>query len=272
MGRVEKRMYKQRKRRRWMLFLLLLAAAAVFAWYKLPEGFLIERISDKTKATADADDQTVETREVTLPEETWYAIQTGVFSTEEAARQKAEAYTGRGAPGTVILDGAKWRVFIVCYDSESDAASVKSRLETNQHVETYLYAWKMPEVQLRLTGKRGQLDAVEAGFTLLTSAATTLRDAAVDLDAAQLTNTEACDIVVAMGDAIALWENTVRDRFGRKPPSLVKDMQSIADGWDARQQSILAADDATALSAALKAQAMGLYDEIIAWRNALVAQ
>lgn len=273
MGRVEKRMYKQRRRRRrWLMIMILLAVAGLVAWRRLPDGFISEHIPMRTKAPTSAFDQTVESREVTLPQEAWYAIQTGVFSTEDAARQKADAYTSRGAPGTVIRDGEKWRVFIACYESETDAASVRTRLSANQHVDTYLYVWSLPEVRLRLTGKAGQLDTVEAGFTLLTSTAVTLRDAAIDLDAAQLTNDEAYEAVRAMDDAVTLWEEIVRSRFGKNAPQLLQSMLTVTENWDERRDVILAASNATDLSAALKAEAMGLYDELIAWRNALLAQ
>lgn len=273
MGRVEKRMYKQRRRRRrWLFLLILLFTAGMVVWRQLPDGFISEYIPMYTKAPTSDFDHTVASREVTLPQEVWYAIQTGVFSSEEAARQKANTYSSRGAPGTVVRDGEKWRVFIACYESEADAASVRTRLSANQHVDTYLYAWALPEVRLRLTGKAGQLDTVEAGFTLMTSTAVTLRDAAIDLDASQLTNEEAHDAVRAMDDAIILWEKTVRERFGKNLPQLLQSMLTVTGHWDERRDVILAAGNATDLSAALKAEAMGLYDELISWRNALLAQ
>ena len=273
MGRVERRMYRQRKRRRrYLVLLALLAGVLLLAWKLLPEEFISELVPVNPQWPSGTSDKQVEAREVTLPADAWYAIQTGVFSTEEAARQKADAYTSRGAPGTVIQDGEKWRVFIACYETETAASSVRTRLETNQHVDTYLYTWQMPEVRLRLTGKVSQIDTVEAGFTLLTSMANTLRDAAIDLDAAQITTEEASASVQALDDAVVLWEESVSKQFGKSQPELVKTMLTITKNWDARRDAILAADSATDLSAALKAQAMGLYDELIAWRSDLLAQ
>lgn len=277
MGRVETRMYKRRRQRakvlRVMVLILLIAAAVLLAWGRLPTDFITEHISAPTPTpVTSAYDQTVESREVTLVEEIWYAIQTGVFSTEEAARQKADAYTKRGAPGTVVQEGEKWRVFIACYGTEADASAVRTRLEQNQKVDTYLYAWKCPQLRLRLTGKAGQLDAVEAGFTLLTSTAAALRDTATSLDAAQLTTQEAQAAMSALDGQITLWEDTIRSRFGKSVPALVESMLTITASWDGRFQALQSSQDATALSAALKAEAMGMYDDIIAWRNALAAQ
>ncbi len=277
MGRVETRMYKRKRQRskviRVMVLLCLLGLAVLLAWKRLPRGFITELISLPTPTpVTSAYDQTAETREVTLAEETWYAIQTGVFSTKEAADQKADDYTQRGAPGTVVQEGQKWRVFIACYGSEADASAVRTRLEQNQKVDTYLYAWKCPQLRMRLTGKKGQLDVVEAGFTLLTSTAAALRDTATSLDAAQLTTQEALSAVAALDGQITLWEDTIRSRFGKPVPALMESMLTITANWDKRCQRVQSSEDATTLSAALKAEAMGMYDEIIAWRNALAAQ
>ncbi|MBQ7138774.1 MAG: SPOR domain-containing protein [Clostridia bacterium] len=246
---------------------------AVLLWRGGQAAFVTDYIGLPGPTTLGSDfDRTVETREVTLNAETWYAIQTGVFSTQEAAVQKADAYTQRGAPGTVVRQGEKWRVFIACYGTEEEAAAVRTRLESNQKVDTYLYAWECPEVRLRLSGMAGQLDAAEAGFTLLTTTAATLRDTAMELDAAQLTNQEVMASARALDDQISLWEDTVRSRFGKSVPALVEGILTITGGWDARYAALVAAQDATALSAALKAQAMGLYDDICTWRTALKAQ
>ena len=277
MGRVETRMYKRKRQRartlRWIVILLMLGGAAFLLWHNGHASFIAEKIGLPTPTpVASAYDEKVETREVTLEEETWYAIQTGVFSTQDAALQKADAYAQRGAPGTVVQEGEKWRVFIACYGTETDASAVRTRLEQNQKVDTYLYAWKCPQLRLRLTGKAGQLDAVEAGFTLLTSTAATLRDTATSLDAAQLTTQEAIAAMSALDGQISLWEDTVRARFGKSVPTLMESMLNITAHWDDRYESLQTSEGATALSAALKSEAMGLFDEIIAWRSELAAQ
>ena len=143
MGRVETRMYRRRQKRaawiRWLLLLILGIAVVVLLWQGGQASFFAEHMGETAPTPISAEfDKTVESREVTLPEENWYAIQTGVFSTQEAALQKADAYTSRGAPGTVVRQGEKWRVFITCYGTEEEASAVRTRLETSQKVDTYL--------------------------------------------------------------------------------------------------------------------------------------
>ena len=161
MGRVEQRLYRQQMARRRLgrmivLTLLIFAAGALTLSRNAASHLTAETIAQPTATPiAAAYDQTVVSREITLAAETWYAIQTGVFSNEDAAREKAELLSDRGAPGAVVEDGEKWRVFIACYGTETDAASVRQRLGENQRIETYLYRWTCPELQLRLKGMAG---------------------------------------------------------------------------------------------------------------------
>lgn len=277
MGRVETRMYKRKRQRRktarLVLLILLLIGGGMLLWVRLPGGLHLEHIGLPTSTPISSSfDQTTDTREVMLAAETWYAIQTGVFSTREAAEQKADAYTERGAPGTVIQDGEKWRVFIACYGTEEQAASVRTRLEQNQKVDTYLYAWKCPELRLRLSGMIGQMDVVEAGFTLMTSSAAAIRDVAIQLDAGELTTAETSSAVGDLISQMALWRNTTASRFGIKTPEMVQAMLTMMDSWGGKLGQVKAAETATALSANLKACAMGMFDDMITWRKGFAAQ
>lgn len=276
MGRVERRLYRARQRRkqriRWGIAALLLGAALwLFLHGSDARELLTERIEPPTPTPVTAAfDQTVVTREVTLPEECWYAIQTGVFSTQEAAQEKAGAYAERGAPGVVVQDGVKWRVFIACYGSEADAAAVRKRLGESQRVETYLYSWVCPELRLRLTGMAGQLDVVEAGLTMMLQSAAQLRDAAMLLDAGQLTIADVQMQLDSLNGQMQLWSNTARERFGRSIPAVAQSLLALTDGWP-KHHAVLtqAASSATALSAELKGQGMRLFDDCIRLRNGI---
>lgn len=275
MGRVERRMYKRRRKRAQirltLLAVLLIVTGVLIARRAAPGGMQAKRVADPspTPVTAAYDTRT-DAREITLPADTWYAIQTGVFSTEEAARDKAGAYASRGAPGTVVQDGAKWRVFIACYGSEEEASAVRTRLGEMQRVETYLYAWACPELRLRLSGQAGQLDVAEAGLSLFLQTAARLRDTAILLDASQLTLPEAQQEIAAIDGQMTLWAETARSRFPKPHPALVEDLLTCAANWTARRKALDGAgDSATELSAALKAQGMAMYDEAIRVRGSI---
>lgn len=276
MGRVEQRLYRRRMARKRLgrmaaLMLLLLAAGAMTV-----SRYTVSRLSAETIAQPTATpvalgyDQTIVSREITLPAETWYAIQTGVFSTREAADGKADALTNRGAPGAVIEDGEKWRVFIACYGTETDAAAVRQRLGENQRIETYLYRWTCPELQLRLKGMAGQVDVAEAGFTLLAQSARTLRDTASLLDAGELTLLEAREQLSALDNQLTLWRTTAQERFGRNPPSPIRELLTCFDAWAQIKPRLDAPDNKTALSAQLKLEGIGLFDQMITLRRGMM--
>jgi len=274
MSQLERRMYRRRKqmaRKRCLVILLLLfaAVAALLIWQGGEKKFRTERLPSPTPTPiAEQYDKTVETREITLEQRQWFAIQTGVFSAKEAAEEKAGAYAGRGAPGFVVQEGDKWRVFIACYDSSEDASAVRQRLGAQQQVETYLYTWSCPELRLRLTGKAGQLDVVEAGLSLIMQTAERLRDTAILVDAGQLTVQEVLNVMQDLDGQIALWRQTAENRFGRQRPALVAQLISICDAWADRRRAIeAAAASPTVISAALKLQGMSLFEEMISLRK-----
>ena len=276
MGRVEQRLYRQQMARRRLgrmivLTLLIFAAGALTITRNAASHLTAETIAQPTATPIAAYDQTVVSREITLAAETWYAIQTGVFSNEDAAREKAELLTDRGAPGAVVEDGEKWRVFIACYGTETDAASVRQRLGENQRIETYLYRWICPELQLRLKGMAGQVDVAEAGFTLLLQAARTLRDTASLLDAGELTLTEAQEQITALDGQLTLWRQTAQERFGRNPPSPIKELLVLSDAWAQIRGNLENQDSKTALSAQLKLEGIGLFGRMIALRQGMGA-
>ena len=275
MGRVEQRLYRQQMARRRlgrMIVLMLLIFAAGALTLSRNAASTAETIAQPTATPiAAAYDQTVVSREITLAAETWYAIQTGVFSNEDAAREKAELLTDRGAPGAVVEDGEKWRVFIACYGTETDAASVRQRLGENQRIETYLYRWTCPELQLRLKGMAGQVDVAEAGVTLLLQAARTLRDTASLLDAGELTLTEAQEQITALDGQLTLWRQTAQERFGRNPPSPIKELLALSDAWAQIRGNLENQDSKTALSAQLKLEGIGLFGRMIALRQGMGA-
>ena len=276
MRRMERRMYRIKRGQALARRILLGAAAIVVALgligrWKGGNTLTARPVSDPTATPiASGFDETVETRETTLPGEIWYAIQTGVFSTREAAAEKAVAYKDRGAPGYVTRDGDKWRVFIACYGEKNDANTVRTRLENAQQVETYLFEWACPQVRLRLSGMVGQMDVVEAGLLLRQQTASQLRDDAFRLDGGAITARDERQALESLNGQVSLWADTARSRFARPYPALVEALLSWTDEWKTCYRELSAAfGDPTALSAALKAEAMTLYAGNIDFRNQL---
>lgn len=278
MRRMERRMYR-RARGQAMIRRVLLGAAAIVIIAGLAgrrngaQVMTAQPLSAPTSTpVAAAFDETVETREVTLAAETWYAIQTGVYSTRDAAEAYVNAYADRGAPGYIAQDGGKWRVFIACYGEKSDASTVRERLASAQNVETYLFEWTGEPLRLRLTGMIGQLDVVEAGLSLRRQTASQLRDDAALLDSGNVTAEEERRSIQSLDDQVTLWADTARDRFPRPYPALVDALLAWADDWQAAAAELERTEDPTALSALLKGRAMALHAADIAFRAEMNAQ
>ncbi len=279
MRRMERRMYRRKQGqallRRTLLCVCALALIAVVWRNHSRISLRTQTMTDPTPTPMTARyDQTIEEWEITLEQEIWYAIQTGIFSTQEAADKKADAYADRGAPGYVAQDGAKWRVFIACYGEKEDAATVRTRLSEAQEVDTYLHEWVCPKLRLRLSGMAGQLDVLEAGLKLMQQTAASLRDSAALLDSGEKTQGEILELVSAMDEQAELWANVTAERFARPYPEIISRLLKWVEGWEAASEALRKAAEtgATDLSAALKKQGMALYEENILFREELNAQ
>lgn len=273
MRRVTRRMYRRRRRVRILLGALVIVLVIIALMFWRAPAFRVEGLlTAQTPTPEPTADRTVTTMELHLPAQTWYTIQTGVFSTKEAALDKADDYADRGAPGTVVSSGGKWRVFIAGYGREDDAASVRRRLGEMQRVETYLYAWECPEVRLRLTGPAAQLDAAAAGMTLLQGAAEVMRDTATLLDASQMTMEDARAELAELDGQLSLWLKTAAAAFGSSVPDMVKTLTAMAEDAMTRIASVKSAPSAAALSSTLKGNGMQLYDAMVTLRLGLLGQ
>lgn len=276
MGRVEKRMYRRARgqsllRRLLAVGILAMMALGIAVRQRVNGGLNADYLPNPTATPiAAAYDETVEARQITLEEVSWYAIQTGIYSTQEAAAENCDTYAKRGAPGYVNQDGDKWRVYIACYGDKEEAQTVREKLRGNQEVETFLHTWVCPGISLRLTGAAGQVDVAEAGLSLLGDAAAALRDTAALLDSGERTQAETLAVAQALDEQVRLWRETARARFAKPYPALVDMELSMADSWDAKYAAISKAENATALSAAMKLQAMALFDESCALRETLM--
>jgi len=173
----------------------------------------------------------------------------------------------------VLHDGEKWRVLIACYADKADASAVRERLSTLQQVDTYLYEWHCPQLRLRMSGKAGQLDAVQAGLLMMRQAAERLRDASAALDSGEYTPAEAGDELKRMAEENALWAEVVHSRFSAPKPDLAEQLLQ----WSRTLEKSLAVlegaagQGASALSAELKQQAMTMYELQIRFREKMNA-
>ena len=121
-GRLKTKRYKVRRRGgRGVVALLLAALLLAGAAYMVKEKQIPVFAAPSPTLTPAESRQ--ETRTITLPAATWYALQLGVFEQESAAKSLAESYQGRGAAG-YIDDGEHYRVLAAAYETRADAQAV----------------------------------------------------------------------------------------------------------------------------------------------------
>lgn len=99
------------------------------------------------------------TREMTLPEKTFYALQIGVYADEENAKAQSSALKKIGAAGYILKDGERFRVLASAYQDKESAAKVADQL-TREGIESRIYTIVRTRRTFKITGNAGQIEAV----------------------------------------------------------------------------------------------------------------
>ncbi len=166
-------------------------------------------------------DETPASITVELPADTWYALQVGVFESEESAHQAAQVFQARGAAGYIWHDG-RYRVLAAVYPSKEDAQIVREQLKERHSIDTYLYPIEYPSVHMRLTGMQGQLEILEASFEHAKDIAVQLQQQSVAIDRQEISGFDAkkkLDAITAQADIVAL---RLEQRFPKPVHSTVQ--------------------------------------------------
>ena len=268
MPRTQYKVYRTHRRRRRFSLLIVVAAAVVLAAgmrtrYDSGRAVTAEALTAPTATpVTPLFDETPAERDFTLPSSTWYALQTGLYTDEASALQVAGMLTDRGAPGYILSQNGKFRVLIACYGEQAEADAMRARLSQHQAVETIVYRWTCEPVTLRLSGMAGQLDAVEAGLTLLFQTAPEMRDLAVAADRGEYTADEIQAMLASLLAQLDLWDDTVRSRFAMPHPAIVTESLTLCADVREAVAGVQKASTVTDLSAALKLQSMALYKRL----------
>ncbi len=126
-------------------------------------------------------DETMTTRQISIPQRSWYAIQLGVFDSEASARAQADSFVARGAAGYVLKD-SRFRVLAALYSTRDEAQTVRQQLQTQHKIDSYVYEVSLPEILLNVEGMAGQLDVLEAGMQFLNTALEKFCQSSISMD------------------------------------------------------------------------------------------
>lgn len=200
-------------------------------------------------------DETPAQQEIVLEASEWHALQLGAFENEAAAKELAEQYTRRGAAGYVWNDG-RYRVLAAVYPLKEDAQQVRQQLQLQHEIETYLYQVKLPEIHVRLSGKQGQLDILQAALIHGNDLLAELQRMSVAMDRQELNTAEALDELGALHEQISLVALRLKQRFVSPMHTAVAEMLKCLEQYGAFYASLEESISQVALGTKLKHQTL----------------
>ncbi len=243
---------------KWINYLLLFLSAVVvlsgLLWRGNGDGVELNVAATPTPIPTDAVfDETMESREITLPFRTWYALQMGVFEKEDAAKELAQSYRQRGAAGYIWAD-SRYRTLGALYTTQEDVQRVRSQLRDSHGIDSYVYEITLPALELRMKGMKGQLDILEAAFLHADDLVSRLQELSVLMDRQEYSGAEAVEAVKSLQAQMQTVALRLGQRFSEPRHAAV---QGLMDNFTAFDPLALdASQSSVALAAELKYQAL----------------
>ena len=186
-----------------------------------------------------------------LPGETWHALQLGAFESPEAARSQAEAYRARGAGGLIWQRDA-YRVLAAAYETRADAQAVQSRLQAQHQVDTVVTDITWPDITLRLTGQKAQLDALTDAYAAVSQLTRHMAELSAALDRGEADVSQTISSLESERDTAGALSARLQSLFEEGSHGAVQDLQSLFSDISAALTATLAAPNATQLGAQIK--------------------
>lgn len=216
--------------------------------------FLLEQLPEQTAIPMnEAFDETPADTLIELPEYSWFALQTGAFENEEAARQSALAFQKRGAAGFLWKDG-RFRVLAAVYASQEDARYVRQQLQDQHQIDSYLYKVSFPAVSLRVKGMKGQTDILKAALIHVHELASNLQRLSVEMDRQECNPVESVEQIKALRTQIDIVALRLRQRFLSPVPQTVKALLACFEDFGTFADELTGIESAAALGTKLKYQ------------------
>ena len=255
-----KRIYpSERKPSKWLSYLLLfLSAVVIFSGIvnRRADQPTIEPLVTATPVPLeDGFDETRETRDITLKEYRWHALQLGAFEKESSADELAKEYQKRGAAGFVWPD-SRFRVLAAVYPLREDAQRVREQLSQRHSIDSYLFEITLPEITLRLTGMKGRLDILEAAFLHGEDAVQNLQQLSVILDRQEISNQEAIAQLVSQKQQLDLVAIRLEQRFAQPRNAAVQQLIDFFRDYSAFVESLNASDSSATFGQRVKYQTL----------------
>lgn len=254
--------------RRVILCLFVCIAVWLFAAHVrqllgLPLTFSLSPRPTSAPAVTAAPEKTPErtSDDITLPGRTWYALQLGAFTQENAAWQLSQEFIPRGAAGFIYHEEDVYRVLAAAYPTRAEAQSVQTRL-SDQGVTTYIQVVQEPGLTLRAAGEKKQVDAVREALDHLNALSTQFYTLSGALDKGEMTQSEALSALQSECATCLALKNTLERAFSDEASAavapLAKLLETLAQESDALQNNVSAARIGAALKRCQLTVSIGL--------------
>ena len=192
-----------------------------------------------------------EERTLTLPGQTWYALQLGAFDSPEAAQSLAASFQSRGAGGYVLRQG-NFLVLAAAYSTRAEAQAVVNQLKNQHQVDAAVTDILQPEVTLLLSGQQGQLTALEDACGALDRLAEHLSVLSAGLDQRILGADQLLPALRSERDTLQALSVRLTEWFGPSCPDEISPVKRLLDDLTVSLDACLSASGGTALGAAVK--------------------
>lgn len=230
--------------------LIFIAAAQIREKLGLSQPFSI--IPQKTLAPqTPAPDASHDTLEITLSARSWYALQLGAFTQENAARQLSQEFIPRGAAGYVCQEDDIYRVYAAAYPTRAEAQSVQNRL-SEQGVATYIQPCNEEGVTLRAAGTKTQLQAVSDIFSYLDALSMKFFALSSQFDKNEITLSEAVSALMSEATTCRALSDTLAGAFPDEVPLSAQPLSELLSLIAQECESAQNSQSAARVGAALK--------------------
>lgn len=246
--------YKTGGQMRRAVLCILLGAGILFASFSLQSrwGALPFSLSAAPTAVPEkTQSHARETRELSLSAHSWYTLQLGAFTQENAARQLAQEFIARGAAGYVYHDGSAYRVLAAGYPTRAEAQSVQQRLN-GQSVSTYIHPFSFSELALRAGGEKEQVQSLSETLSYLDSLDEKLYALSIALDAREMEDVAARAALRSEGSTCQALLRALSAAFGKDAPAGVQKVCDVLTLIAAESEALGNENSAARTGAALK--------------------
>ena len=250
-GRLNTRRYKTRRRGGWALVLAALLALAGMGLYRGWITLQLPAVEWKRPAATAQPAEPAAARTVTLPGQSWFALQLGAFDQEAAAQALADAYRARGAGG-YLLKSDGFRVLAAAYPTRAEAQAVQHQLQTQHGVDTVIVEISRPEITLRLTGPIDQLTALEDAYDAVWKLSAHLSALFQALDQGQTDVENADTALQSEKTTVAALESRLRSLYDASGAAAVDDLAQLLLDAGQALDGCLSAPGKTRLGAQVK--------------------